>query len=320
MRKIQLSIGALALVSVVGIAGLAGAHAGKGQFSPVPDRVLTTAPEQLDLSFTEGLRSLQVEVYDANGDSVAGAAQIDPADPTSATVPLKPGLPAGSYTVKWATASVDGHSASGRYQFHITTAGAPDAIRVFVGGKEIDSEVPAKIVDGRTLLPVRAVAEALGKLVEWDPEQRFVIVSDAPAPHASHKTYLHPTEAPLPTIKLNVTPDTKSGFNLHIETTNWSWAPDRVNSEAKPNEGHGHLYIDGVKIGRLYGAWHHLDSLTPGRHEIKVTLNANDHSDYHANEHTLLSAQVTVVRRSDGARSVVESAHDEGQHQDGHDH
>ena len=28
--------------------------------------------------------------------------------------------------------------------------------------------------------------------------------------------------------------------------------------------GHGHLYVDDVKISRLYGEWAHLGDLTPG--------------------------------------------------------
>ena len=49
-------------------------------------------------------------------------------------------------------------------------------------------------------------------------------------------------------------------------------------------EGHAHIYVDGVKIGRVYGQWFHLNTaslnLTSGDHTILVNLNGNDHRPY----------------------------------------
>ena len=39
-------------------------------------------------------------------------------------------------------------------------------------------DVPAKIVDGRTLVPVRAVSEAFGAAVDWDPSTRTVKITE----------------------------------------------------------------------------------------------------------------------------------------------
>lgn len=41
-------------------------------------------------------------------------------------------------------------------------------VKMFVNGREITPDVPPIIMDGRTLLPGRALAEALGADVEWD--------------------------------------------------------------------------------------------------------------------------------------------------------
>ncbi|MGD0153705.1 MAG: copper amine oxidase N-terminal domain-containing protein [Thermacetogeniaceae bacterium] len=58
---------------------------------------------------------------------------------------------------------------------------AEDAVKIVVNGKEIASDVPPQIVDGRTLVPLRTVAEALGSQVNWDSATRSVIVNqDAP--------------------------------------------------------------------------------------------------------------------------------------------
>lgn len=45
-------------------------------------------------------------------------------------------------------------------------------------GKSIDLDVSAKIVNGRTLVPVRFVSEALGCNVEWAAETQTVIITD----------------------------------------------------------------------------------------------------------------------------------------------
>ena len=50
-------------------------------------------------------------------------------------------------------------------------------VKVKVNGKEIASEVPAQIIDGSTLLPLRAVSEALGAEVKWDENTYSVEIS-----------------------------------------------------------------------------------------------------------------------------------------------
>jgi hypothetical protein len=76
------------------------------------------------------------------------------------------------------------------------------------------------------------------------------------------------------------------GWNLELITTNFRFAPEHVGTAVLPSEGHAHLYIDGVKIGRIYGPWYNLPPTLfkgAGDHEIRVTLNANDHSDLESN-------------------------------------
>lgn len=85
-------------------------------------------------------------------------------------------------------------------------------------------------------------------------------------------------DAAIPNIEIEVLADSMSGWNIKIITENFDFAPDKVNQDATPNEGHAHLFVDNYKFARLYGNWYHLKALTPGKHEVKVTLNANDHS------------------------------------------
>jgi len=41
-------------------------------------------------------------------------------------------------------------------------------VRIFVDGREVISDVPAQIIDGRTMVPLRFVAEEMGAKVYWD--------------------------------------------------------------------------------------------------------------------------------------------------------
>ena len=66
-------------------------------------------------------------------------------------------------------------------------------------------------------------------------------------------------------------------------------------------EGHAHLYLDGQKIARVYGEWYHLPKLE-GDHELRVTLNTNDHQDYAVKGEVVGATKkigVSVGRRSE---------------------
>lgn len=95
-------------------------------------------------------------------------------------------------------------------------------------------------------------------------------------------THGTPIEAPEGmSVSLQVIADSVSGYNLRIATQGFRFAPESAGAAHVPGEGHAHLYVNGVKT-RVYGEWFHLDGLAPGTHEVRVTLNANDHSSYAA--------------------------------------
>ena len=96
-------------------------------------------------------------------------------------------------------------------------------------------------------------------------------------------------------VRIQVTKDPMKGWNLQVRTRAFRWAPQRASSMHRSGEGHAHLYIDGVKITRLYGPWFYLRDLAPGRHQIKVTLNGNDHGDYVRNGKPVASTAVVTA-------------------------
>ena len=46
-----------------------------------------------------------------------------------------------------------------------------------VDGEEVTPEVPQQIIEGRFMLPLRAVGEAIGANVDWDVETKTVIIN-----------------------------------------------------------------------------------------------------------------------------------------------
>ncbi len=96
---------------------------------------------------------------------------------------------------------------------------------------------------------------------------------------------------PLPSVKFSIEEDAMSGWNIHIETHNFHFTPEKINDDAISNEGHAHLYVDDFKMARLYSNWYHLKTLTPGEHTVRISLNANDHSEWSHQGQTISFSQ-----------------------------
>ncbi len=112
--------------------------------------------------------------------------------------------------------------------------------------------------------------------------------------HDHHNQTLEiPAGTPIPELTVRVDPDPVRGWNLYVGTTNFEFAPEKVNSESGPSEGHAHLYINGDSAQRIYSNWTHLTELPPGENEIRVTLNANGHEALAA-QGTPIEETVTV--------------------------
>ena len=129
------------------------------------------------------------------------------------------------------------------------------------------------------------------------------------ASHSGHGgTQEVPADLPIPTIDIEVLKDPMTGWNLHVETTNYTLAPERVSTEHVDGEGHMHLYINGEKISRLYGYWHDLGELPPGEHEIRVVLSTNSHADLTLNGQKIEDTEIVSVPASDSGTSTSQPA------------
>ena len=83
----------------------------------------------------------------------------------------------------------------------------------------------------------------------------------------------------VPEVEISIDADRIGGWNLEVKTTNFAFTPENLNQDSEANEGHGHIYINGKKVGRIYSNWHYIPKLPEGEVEIEVTLNTNKHED-----------------------------------------
>lgn len=96
--------------------------------------------------------------------------------------------------------------------------------------------------------------------------------------HSQMQAVSMANDGTAPSVTASLHPDAVSGWNLEIQTRNFTFNPEAVNQDNVANQGHAHIYVDGVKLARVYGPWFHIGSLTAGEHLIAVELNANNHS------------------------------------------
>lgn len=98
--------------------------------------------------------------------------------------------------------------------------------------------------------------------------------------HAAHAALQRdvPAES-APAMALSVTPDGE-GWVVDVAVQNFRFAPENMDGPHRDGEGHGHIYIDGLKLGRLTSPTARIGALPPGDHVIRVSLNTNDHATY----------------------------------------
>jgi len=147
----------------------------------------------------------------------------------------------------------------------------------------------------------------------------FVATSVALAsPALAHMGESHEVDAATaPTISLSVEKDEIGGFNVRIDTSNFIWAPEHASQEHIAGEGHAHIYVDGIKVGRVYSSWYHLNTaglkLEPGMHEVEVNLNGNDHGPYTVSEDEVratASIEITAEESSPMPTTAAMNSHE----------
>jgi copper transport protein len=106
-------------------------HARFIESDPMPDAVVTTAPEWVTIYFGEILEhqgnSIKVLAPDGTQVDLGDVTLLD-GNHRAMWVSLQPGLSAGTYQVAWSNVSAeDGHGASGEFAFTVAPSGDGEA-------------------------------------------------------------------------------------------------------------------------------------------------------------------------------------------------
>lgn len=110
---------AAALAAALVLPGAAWAHASERGSTPADGAVLASSPHSVRVVFDDVVRvgSGNAAVANATGASVLGGKPT--ADLDVLTIPLRPGLPRGAYSVRWSIVSNDGHLERGVLAFAV---------------------------------------------------------------------------------------------------------------------------------------------------------------------------------------------------------
>ncbi|MEM7132623.1 MAG: hypothetical protein AAF702_40345 [Chloroflexota bacterium] len=163
----------------------------------------------------------------------------------------------------------------GRYSFVIgekEVRGGEEACRALMD----DFWTP--LIDGESPYP-EAETEGQTKTeieTETETEMAASIHVHQDGTRHDHSQPLNVTSELAPFVDLQVMPLRDGGYNARIQTLNFTFAPQRVGMEPVGGEGHAHLYINEIKVARLYGEWYYLDSLPNEAEMISVGLYANN--------------------------------------------
>jgi uncharacterized membrane protein YphA (DoxX/SURF4 family) len=98
-----------------------------------------------------------------------------------------------------------------------------------------------------------------------------------------------------PTVALEAFEDMSGGWNFRLQLNHFNFTPLKSGLNSVSGDGHVHLYVNGGKVGRIYGEWFHL-TLPKGENRVKVTLNSNDHKDYYHQGQQLMT-ELTVMEK-----------------------
>ena len=120
-------------------------------------------------------------------------------------------------------------------------------------------------------------------------------VINVPEPHGHHHGAETVGAESEMYVDISLEPDPLGGANLYMETEGITFAPQNAGAHHVSGEGHGHVYVNGVQIGRIYGEAMQLGNLAEGTNKVRVTLNSNEHSAYTWNgERVEATASITI--------------------------
>ena len=127
----------------------------------------------------------------------------------------------------------------------------------------------------RLIRPALMALAIIAGIAAW-PQELFL----PPVDHSQHPLIEVDEAEPTPSMRIHMDADSMDGFNIFLETQNFRFTPQSVDTLPVANEGHAHLYVNGEKVARMYSPWHHLSRnlLRDGINRLEVEFSTNDHS------------------------------------------
>jgi len=137
----------------------------------------------------------------------------------------------------------------------------------------------------------------------------------------SHLPIAVPSNITTPALSLQINKDTMSGYNLHLQISNYKLMPPpsditnmadlmsaTVHKESGFIEGHAHLYINGIKIQRVYGLDVHLPKkhFKQGLNTVSVTLNNHGHMYWTVDDKKVVS----TLYLDDNSKNLIKDKFD----------
>lgn len=179
--------------------------------------------------------------------------------------------------------------------------------KVNTQSKTNDILIKTFVLTALVSLPLGYVVGATVSDDEYDYTSMVEKVDSHMAANTAHAHDMFTVEAAdAPQItSIMVTKDAKSGWNLMVQTENFTFSPTNASGDHVDGEGHAHIYVDGKKITRLYSNHYYLGELDEGEHVVRVTLNTNDHKDYAVNGQVVEATQtITDMHHHDDAETA----------------
>lgn len=162
-----------------------------------------------------------------------------------------------------------------------TVSLAMDGAHIMLGG------VPGPLEDGK-LIPMTLTFEKAGvvkaKALFGKPGMRHGGMDHGgmkmDAMPMMGMDYVAPEGEPAPTLSISAKAQDGGGYKVTLQTSNFTFSKDAADGPHEAGVGHGHLYVGGVKLGRVYESSVNVPPLPEGEHIVRVTLNTNDHRTY----------------------------------------
>lgn len=130
-------------------------------------------------------------------------------------VPLRAIFEKLGATVEWDQATQTATATKGADEVRITI----DSTTAYVNGQAQTLDVPAMAIDGRTLVPVRFVSEALQADVQWIQETQTVQITTQAGVTTVTVPTVTPTPTPTPTPAPVVSQEPATGHTIYITKT-----------------------------------------------------------------------------------------------------